>query len=245
MNVLENKEEKISKMDDYVFISYMKGNDFIEPIIMCHNEELMLNCYQKLGKPIIVNGEIDEEAFMGYIKLMADREEEELCRIRRQRELESKRCDMKIENLPKKIRRKELEMREGEEGYKERYEKLMEKEEGYKRHMKWIKEYNEGKEVKRRRKRGRIGPMMKGLMEGEGSSSSEEEMDEKDQLVYVLPKEDKEILEEKGIRGINEGIYEEEREYEWDYKNQLWESKIRMKRIRKRGRKEGEENLYV
>ena len=142
----------------------------------------------------------------------------------------------------------EKEVREGEEGWKERYEKLMEEEKGYKSHMKWINSYNKGEEVKIRRKRGKIGPLMLGLLLEEGSSSSsEEEMDENDQLVYVLPKEDKEILKEAGIEisKINEEIYVKEKEYECAYKTNIWEGKAgNMPKIRKRGEKEGEYNMY-
>jgi hypothetical protein len=72
-------------------------------------------------------------------------------------------------------------------------------------------------------------------------------MDEKDQLVYVLPKDDKYLLKEVGIDGVNDCIYTEEKEKElkWTYKRRIWESKVKLQRIRKRGKKEGEENLYI
>ena len=249
MNILENREDKISKMKDYVFISNMKGNDFIEPIIMCE-EEIMLRCYRTVGKTIIEGDDIRMDIFLEMVKLMSDEEEEVMVRIRRERERQSKRSEKKIERLPIILRgmKLEKEVREGEEGWKERYEKLMEEERGYKGHMKWINNYNKGKEVKIRRKRGKIGPLMrKLLLLEEGSSSSEEEMDEKDQLVYVLPKEDKEILKEAGIEisKINEEIYVKEKEYECAYKTNIWEGKAgNMPKIRKRGEKEGEYNMY-
>ena len=259
MNLLDNKEDKISKMDDYVFISYMKGNDFMEQILMCQDEEVMLWCYRKLGKPIIMktedaNGqtgetgqtEINNENFIEYIRLMAEREHEVIVRIRKERDRESKRAESTIECLPiKLLSAKELEVRELEKGWEKRYEMMNEVDKCYKKHMKWMKEYNEGKEVKRNRKRERMGPLMKMLLEEEGSSSSsEEEMDECDQLVYVLPKEDRNLLQELGIENVNERIYEEEKEIDWTYKRRIWESKVKLKRIRKRGEKEGEEKVY-
>ena len=257
MNLLDNKEDKISKMDDYVFISYMKGNDFMEQILMCQDEEVMLWCYRKLGKPIIMktedaNGqtgqtEINNENFIEYIRLMAEREHEVIVRIRKERDRESKRAESTIECLPiKLLSAKELEVRELEKGWEKRYEMMNEVDKCYKKHMKWMKEYNEGKEVKRNRKRERMGPLMKMLLEEEGSSSSsEEEMDECDQLVYVLQKEDRNLLQELGIENVNERIYEEEKEIDWTYKRRIWESKVKLKRIRKRGEKEGEEKVYV
>ena len=143
---------------------------------------------------------------------------------------------------------KEKEVREGEIGWKERYETLMEVERGYVKHMKWINSYNKGEEVKRRRKRGSAGPLMRGLLllEEGSSSSSEEEMDEKDQLVYVLPKEDTPLLKEAGIEisKINEEMYESEKEYECAYKTNIWEGKAKLRKIRKKGKKEGEYNIY-
>jgi hypothetical protein len=143
---------------------------------------------------------------------------------------------------------KEKEVREGECGWKERYDRLMEVERGYVKHMKWINSYNKGEEVKRRRKRGSAGPLMRSMLleEGSSSSSSEEEMDEKDQLVYVLPKEDTPLLKEAGIEisKINEEMYESEKEYECAYKTNIWEGKAKLRKIRKKGKKEGEYNIY-
>jgi hypothetical protein len=141
----------------------------------------------------------------------------------------------------------ELEMRELEKGWEERYELMNEVERKYKKRLCWMKRYNEGKAVKRVRVRSEMGPLMKMLKEDEEeeeSSSSESEMDEKDQLVYVLPKEDSELLKEVGIEGVNECIYTEDKELKWTYKRRMWESKVKLQRIRKRGKKEGEENLY-
>ena len=257
MNVLDNKEDKIRKMDDYVFISYMKGNDFMVPILMCQDEEVMLWCYRKLGKPIIVKisdttdeTEINQENFKEYICLMAEREDEVIGRIRKERERESKRAENTIECLPIKMRSIiELEMREMTPGWEVRYEMMNEVERKYKKRLCWMKRYNEGKEVKRVRVLSEMGPLMKKLKEEENSegssSSSESEMDERDQLVYVLPKEDSELLKEVGIEGVNECIYPEEKELKWTYKRRIWESKVKLQRIRKRGKKEGEENLYI
>jgi hypothetical protein len=142
----------------------------------------------------------------------------------------------------------ELEMRELEKGWEYRYEKMNEVERKYKARLEWMKRYNEGKAVKRVRVRSEMGPLMKMLKEEErysDSSSSESEMDEKDQLVYVLPKEDSELLKEVGIEGVNECIYTEEKELKWTYKRRMWESKVKLQRIRKRGKKPGEENLYI
>jgi len=142
----------------------------------------------------------------------------------------------------------EVEMRELEEGWEVRYYKMNEVERKYKGRLCWMKRYNEGKEVNQVRERSEIGPLMKILKEEEesgSSSSSESEMDERDQLVYVLPKEDSELLKEVGIEGVNERIYTEEKELEWSYKRRIWESKVKLQRIRKRGKKEGEENLYI
>jgi hypothetical protein len=144
----------------------------------------------------------------------------------------------------------ELEMRELEKGWEYRYEMMNEVERKYKARLEWMKRYNEGKAVKRVRVRSEMGPLMKMLKEernSSSSSSSESEMDEKDQLVYVLPKEDKYLLKEVGIEGVNECIYTEEKEKElkWTYKRRMWESKVKLQRIRKRGKKEGEENLYI
>jgi hypothetical protein len=140
----------------------------------------------------------------------------------------------------------ELEMRELEKGWEVRYYKMNEVERKYKARLSWMKRYNEGKAVKIVRERSEIGPLMKNLKEEESeSSSSESEMDERDQLVYVLPKEDSELLKEVGIEGVNERIYTEEKELEWSYKRRIWESKVKLQRIRKRGKKYGEENLYI
>jgi len=142
----------------------------------------------------------------------------------------------------------ELEMRELEKGWELRYDKMNEIERKYKARLEWMKRYNEGKAVKRVRVRREMGPLMKMLKEESivsSSSSSESEMDEKDQLVYVLPKEDKYLLKEVGIDGVNDCIYTEEKEMEWTYKRRMWESKVKLQRIRKRGKKEGEENLYI
>jgi hypothetical protein len=142
----------------------------------------------------------------------------------------------------------ELEMRELEEGWEIRYEMMNEVVRKYKKRLWWMKRYNEGKEVKRVRERSEMGPLMKKLKEEEyevSSSSSESEMDERDQLVYVLPKEDSELLKEVGIEGVNECIYTEEKELKWTYKRRIWESKVKLQRIRKRGKKPGEENLYI
>ena len=140
-------------------------------------------------------------------------------------------------------------MRELEKGWEVRYEMMNEVERKYKKRLEWMKRYNEGKAVKRVRVRSEMGPLMKMLKEEEeeGSSSSESEMDEKDQLVYVLPKDDKYLLKEVGIDGVNDCIYTEEKEKElkWTYKRRIWESKVKLQRIRKRGKKEGEENLYI
>ena len=79
-------------------------------------------------------------------------------------------------------------MREIEKGWEERYELMNEVESKYKKRLCWMKRYNEGKEVKRVRVRSEMGPLMKKLNEEESnrsSSSSESEMDERDQLVYV------------------------------------------------------------
>jgi hypothetical protein len=143
----------------------------------------------------------------------------------------------------------EIEMREVDKGWEVRYNKMNEVERKYKARLSWMKRYNEGKEVKKVRERSEIGPLMKNLKEEEesdsSSSSSESEMDERDQLVYVLPKEDSELLKEVGIEGVNERIYTEEKELEWSYKRRIWESKVKLQRIRKRGKKYGEENLYI
>jgi hypothetical protein len=143
----------------------------------------------------------------------------------------------------------EKEMRELENGWEVRYDKMNEIDRKYKARLEWMKRYNEGKAVKRVRARSEMGPLMKMLKEDEEeeSSSSESEMDEKDQLVYVLPKEDKYLLKEVGIDGVNDCIYTEEKEKElkWTYKRRIWESKVKLQRIRKRGKKEGEENLYI
>jgi hypothetical protein len=147
------------------------------------------------------------------------------------------------------MRIEEVEMRELEKGWEERYNKMNEVERKYNKRLCWMKRYNEGKEVKRVRVRSEMGPLMKNLKEEESnrssSSSSESEMDERDQLVYVLPKEDSELLKEVGIEGVNECIYTEEKELKWTYKRRMWESKVKLQRIRKRGKKPGEENLYI
>jgi len=225
-------------------------------ILMCQDEEVMLWCYRKLGKPIIVKKsdttdetEINQENFKEYICLMAEREDEVIGRIRKERDRESKRAENTIECLPIKMQSEvEKEVRELENGWEIRYELMNEVESKYKKRLCWMKRYNEGKAVKRVRVRSEMGPLMKMLNEEEeyegSSSSSESDMDERDQLVYVLPKEDSELLKEVGIDGVNERIYTEEKELKWTYKRRIWESKVKLQRIRKRGKKAGEENLY-
>jgi hypothetical protein len=234
------KEMRTSEIVEYVLISSMLGNDYVRGIVSLNlrrdGMKEIIRTYKKVNKRLVEKGEIVWKNLKKVIEELSKNEKE---RIKEEIEYREKIKYKKeeIENIPLLYRGVEKYILEEDEGWEKRYykslfgivkdEEIVEICENYMNSIEWVfKYYTKGEESVWRNKWD-YAPLLKDINRTEHKYKKEENISmELVQLIYVLPKESKELLKEKEKKIIEkyEKYYVTENEYKWSFCRYFWEA---------------------
>ena len=176
---------KMSRVHDYVCLCFFLGNDFLPRIptlnIRKDGIQVLMNAYRACvvrGRLVdIWNGAYIWENVNKVISWIAEREEGILLRHKKMDERKEFRLGENVERY----------VSVGEEGWRERYEKVCGERKEYKEGMLWVLKYYMGEEVLEWKWKGEMGKLMK-------------EIEEERDVEEVKERKEEEILEEKKER---------------------------------------------
>jgi len=231
----------MTRINDYVFISFFLGNDFLPSMIGMNLRGsgmlIIMKAYKKKKEKVIKEGgKIDWKSVKSVLCEISKNEEEEIKKEYEEREKKEKRYknvseEEKVRNLGIIKREKEKYINPLERGWEERYKKVIgykeEDKKLYKKKLKSVWKYYMLKGNENRKKVKSV--LVKWLLEDEEGEEEEEEEEEEviekeKQKRYIFPKETLEMIGE-----LKEGESKEENvEYEYIMKRYIWEGEVKI-----------------
>jgi 5'-3' exonuclease len=249
---LYNRIDEIMPVDDYIFLCFLLGNDFmphnISLNIRRNGIERIIETYKKINRKMVKNTEIEWNNFYEYISELARDEEKIIIEENKERERMEKEWSRREEkdillNLPILYRQQERYINVESKGWESRYYKELLKidptEENirevclnYLEGLEWVlKYYKEGKKGRWKYKYnygGLLKDIKKNMKKRNRNEKEEKGINVYIQLAYVLPISQKDLIPNERIKEIMEKkeIYTNANENELNsaYCRYIWEA---------------------